>query len=70
MKPKTYKLGSPEGNRALRAWENRRLEPDSPTPRRKPQMDYDDYLYERDREATDAEYDRIANQYERRIFGE
>jgi hypothetical protein len=68
MKPKTYKLGSPEGNRALRAWENRRLDPD-PQPRRRNwrrAADYDDY----DREATDAEYDKIMDDYERRIYGE
>jgi len=58
------KLGSIEATKALSVWEDRRLSPDEP--KRK----HVQHVVDNSDEVSDEEYDRIADRYERSIYGE
>jgi len=60
------KLGTPEADRMIAAMDNN-LDPESETFRPRKRFVQRSF---RDEEATDAQYDKIADAYERKIYGE
>ena len=62
MGPRKIRLGTPEASQALAAWERSRLDPPD-EPDEDCEDDEPDYEPPEEREMTDADYDRVEDNY-------